>query len=301
MSWLLQPIALLSLVTLFYTGVGACFKALDRGQKVRLTRANVSTFCREWAVCTFVVLTWPFGILNTTPRRVPAVSEGEEGGQGDEPIPVVLVPGYGVNRAYFSFLQMYLRRRGWPWVAVINHRPFSASVPYYAERLGLYVDDVLRASGAQQVDLVGHSMGGLVAAFYVNALGGHTRVRRLVTLGAPWKGTATWVFGGRRQARDMAPDSDVVKAVQDLKTPTTAIWSRSDAMIFPAERAKPDGGDAIELANLGHNEMLFSARVFRLVAQLLSSGRAVIPVALESVPAAEPVPTAVPEKTEEPV
>ena len=299
MPWLLQPIALLSIVTLFYTGVGACFKALDRGQKVRLTRANVSTFCREWAVCTFVVLTWPFGILSAGPRRVPAVPEGEE---GDEPIPVVLVPGYGVNRAYFSFFQMYLRRRGWPWVATINHRPFSGPIPYYAERLGLYVDDVLRASGAQQVDLVGHSMGGLVAAFYVNALGGHTRVRRLVTLGTPWKGTATWVFGGRRQARDMAPDSDVVKAVQELKTPTTAIWSRSDAMIFPAERAKPDGCDAIELANLGHNEMLFSARVFRLVAQLLSSGRAVIPTAIDAEPAApETIPTAVPEKTEEPV
>ena len=299
MSWLLQPIALLSLVTLFYTGVGACFKALDRGQRVRLTRANVSTFCREWAVCTFVVLTWPFGIVSPAPRRVPAVAEPEE---GDAPIPVVLVPGYGVNRAYFSFFQMYLRRRGWPWVAVVNHRPFSAPVPYYAERLGLYVDEVLRASGAEQVDIVGHSMGGLVAAFYVNVLGGNTRVRRLVTLGAPWRGTATWVFGGRRQARDMAPDSDVVKAVQELKVPTTAIWSRSDAMIFPAERAKPDGGDAIELANLGHNEMLFSARVFRLVAQLLSSGRPVIPTALDDLPIApEPVPTAVPEKTEEPV
>jgi pimeloyl-ACP methyl ester carboxylesterase len=297
MSWLLQPIALLSLCTLFYTGVGACFKALDRGQRVRLTRTNISTFCREWAVCTFVVLTWPFGILNVPPRRVPAVPE--EGEEGDAPIPVVLVPGYGVNRAYFSFFQMYLRRRGWPWVAVVNHRPFSAPVPYYAERLGLYVDDVLRASGAEQVDLVGHSMGGLVAAFYVNVLGGHTRVRRLVTLGAPWKGTATWVFGARRQARDMAPDSDVVKAVQELKIPTTAIWSRSDAMIFPAERAKPDGGDAIELANLGHNEMLFSARVFRLVAQLLRSGRPTIPKALDTVP--ESIPTAAPEKTEEPV
>ena len=299
MTWLLELIALLSIVTLFYTGVGACFKALDRGQRIRLTRANVSTFCREWAVCTFVVLTWPFGIRNAAPRRVPAVPESEE---DDAPIPVVLVPGYGVNRAYLSFLQMYLRRRGWPWVAAINHRPFSRPIPHYAERLGLYVDDVLRASGAEQVDLVGHSMGGLVAAFYVNALGGHTRVRRLVTLGAPWKGTATWVFGGRREARDMAPDSDVVKAVQELKTPTTAIWSRSDAMIFPAERAKPDGGDAIELANLGHNEMLFSARVFRLVADVLGGARTAIPTALENAPPApESAPTAVPEKIEEPV
>ena len=73
-------------------------------------------------------------------------------------------------------------------------------------------------------------------------------------------------------------------------------------MIFPAERAKPVGCDAIELANLGHNEMLFSARVFRLVAQLLSSGRAVIPTAIDTVPTApETIPTAVPEKTEEPV
>ena len=281
MAWVLEPIALLSIATLFYTGVGACFTALDRGQRIRLTRANVSTFCREWAVCMFIVLTWPLGILNPAPRRVPAVSDLEEGEEDDAPIPVVLVPGYAVNRACFSFLQIYLRRRGWPWVASINHRPFSRPIPYYAERLGLYVDDVLRASGAQQVDLVGHSMGGLVAAFYVNALGGHTRVRRLVTLGAPWKGTATWVFGGRREARDMAPNSDVVKAAAELKTPTTAIWSRSDAMVFPAERAKPDGGDAIELANLGHNEMLFSARVFRLVADVLGGGRPQVPPPLE--------------------
>jgi pimeloyl-ACP methyl ester carboxylesterase len=280
MAWVLEPVALLSIATLFYTGVGACFTALDRGHRIRLTRANVSTFCREWAVCMFIVLTWPFGILNAVPRRVPAVSDDEEEEQ-DAQIPVVLVPGYAVNRACFSFLQIYLRRRGWSWVSVINHRPFSRPIPYYAERLGLYVDDVLRASGASQVDLVGHSMGGLVAGFYVNALGGHTRVRRLVTLGSPWKGTATWVFGGRREARDMAPGSDVVKAAQELKTPTTAIWSRSDAMIFPAERAKPDGGDAIELANLGHNEMLFSARVFRLVADVLAGGRPHVPLPLE--------------------
>ncbi len=290
MTWVLEPIALLSLATLFYTGVGACFTALDRGQRIRLTRANVSTFCREWAVCMFIVLTWPFGIRNALPRRVGADPDD------DERIPVVLVPGYAVNRACFSFLQIYLQRRGWAWVSVINHRPFSRPIPYYAERLGLYVEDVLRSSGATQVDLVGHSMGGLVAAFYVNALGGHTRVRRIVTLGAPWKGTATWVFGGRREARDMAPSSDVVKAAQELKTPTTAIWSRSDAMIFPAERAKPDGGDSIELAHLGHNEMLCSARVFRLVADVLG-GRSRVPTPLES-----PVPETPPEqKVGEPV
>jgi triacylglycerol esterase/lipase EstA (alpha/beta hydrolase family) len=283
MAWVLEPMALLAIATLFYTGVGACFTALDRGQRIRLTRANVSTFCREWAVCTLFVVTWPFGILNASPRRYAAAP--------DDPgrVPVVLVPGYAVNRACFSFLQIYLQRRGWPWVAVVNHRPFSRPIPYYAERLGLYVDDVLRASGAQQVDLVGHSMGGLVAAFYVNALGGHARVRRLVTLGSPWKGTATWVFGGRREARDMAPGSDVVKAAQELKAPTTAIWSRSDAMIFPAERAKPEGADAIELAHLGHNEMLCSARVFRIVADVLAGGRAQVPVEEAAPKVEEPV------------
>ncbi|CAM5527705.1 hypothetical protein SMICM304S_05241 [Streptomyces microflavus] len=42
----------------------------------------------------------------------------------------------------------------------------------------------------REVDIVGHSLGGLIARYYVQRLGGDRRVRTLVTLGTPHGGTA---------------------------------------------------------------------------------------------------------------
>jgi hypothetical protein len=52
-----------------------------------------------------------------------------------------------------------------------------------AEELARVIEGVCRATGAPQVDVVGHSLGGVVARYLVET-GGTRRVRRLVTLGA---------------------------------------------------------------------------------------------------------------------
>jgi len=49
--------------------------------------------------------------------------------------------------------------------------------------LGRRIEGVCEATGARQVDVVGHSLGGLVARYLMATGGGH-RVRRLVTLAA---------------------------------------------------------------------------------------------------------------------
>ncbi len=62
-----------------------------------------------------------------------------------------------------------------------------------AEALGELVDSEIRslkAAGADHVDvaLVGHSMGGLVASYYSACLGGHERVKKVFTIGTPFRG-----------------------------------------------------------------------------------------------------------------
>jgi pimeloyl-ACP methyl ester carboxylesterase len=54
-----------------------------------------------------------------------------------------------------------------------------------ARDLAAHIDAVRRDTGAAQVDVVGHSLGGLVARYFVQTGGGHS-VRRLVTLGTPY-------------------------------------------------------------------------------------------------------------------
>ncbi len=52
------------------------------------------------------------------------------------------------------------------------------------------VDALKREHGDRQVVLIAHSMGGLVARHHIAQGGGHRHVRRLITLGTPYRGAA---------------------------------------------------------------------------------------------------------------
>lgn len=58
----------------------------------------------------------------------------------------------------------------------------------YAEDLAALVDSVLRATGAASVDVVAHSMGGLVTRSFMAFYGGGAKVERLLLLASPFEG-----------------------------------------------------------------------------------------------------------------
>ena len=119
----------------------------------------------------------------------------------EHPRPVVLVHGtlgggadnwatYGPllhNEGYCVFTLTYgaVDDAGWPLSAVGGVRSIEqVAVPQVAE----FVDRVLEATGAEQVDLVGHSQGTLVAGA-VAKWARPGRVHSVVSLAALWQGT----------------------------------------------------------------------------------------------------------------
>ncbi len=64
--------------------------------------------------------------------------------------------------------------------------------------------DAVEALGAERVNLVAHSMGGLDARWYVGRLGGHRRVASLTTIATPHHGTYVADWGGLRVGRALA-------------------------------------------------------------------------------------------------
>lgn len=66
----------------------------------------------------------------------------------------------------------------------------------YAADLARYVDDVLRATGAEKVDLAGHSMGGLVSRSYLSFHEGASKVERLLLAASPIEGIPLASVGG---------------------------------------------------------------------------------------------------------
>lgn len=109
------------------------------------------------------------------------------------PHPVVLVAGtFATAATTWNAAAPYLRNNGFcvytvdlgapPWGPRLPIRQVG-DIPTAAADLGAHIDRVLAQTGAPKVDLVGHSVGGGVLGFYyLNVLGGHTKVDSVVGL-----------------------------------------------------------------------------------------------------------------------
>ena len=271
--------AFLSIMLLIMVGAmlpvvcGATWLALEHGTPIRPSRSGLSWFFRESAANVVVVGALAAGWWPTSPERKRQQRDiAETPAHHQNRRPVLLVHGYGLNRGCFTFLQTYLHTRGYQWVWAINNRPNNSPIPVFAKRLGRAIERFKAETGAEQIDIVAHSMGGVVAAYALKEFGYAHHVRRLITLGTPWSGTKAHVFGFRREALDIKPGSAVIASLEGYSGDTIAIWSRSDHLALPSESACPDHAKCIELVDLGHQEMLISARVFRCVADALLEG-----------------------------
>lgn len=183
---------------------------------------------------------------------------------------VVLVHGYLSNRSVLSPLAAYLRLRGIQQVLSFNYAS-SAGVEQSALALRNYLRGHVRGG---RIDLVCHSMGGLVARVYLQELGGARRVDRCITLATPHHGTygSYWIWS--RVGRELRPDSSLLARLQASRAEASSVRfvsliAGSDNLVFPRVFAAHE--HEIHLADLGHMSMLFSPRVLRIVADQLRS------------------------------
>jgi len=112
------------------------------------------------------------------------------------PFPVVLVHGpFGNMTNSWQALSPLLANNGYTVFALTygltEGTQFGGRAPVAesAKELSTFVDRVLTATGATKVDLVGHSLGGLIPRYYLKMLGGSAKVRSLVGLAPVNHGT----------------------------------------------------------------------------------------------------------------
>lgn len=105
----------------------------------------------------------------------------------EHPRPVVLVHGTFGNRGYtWSTAAPVLREHGYRVFRLDYGKHLDpvlfglGDIRKSAEQLGDFVDEVLRRTGARQVDIVGFSQGGMMPRYYLNKLGGAPKVHHLV-------------------------------------------------------------------------------------------------------------------------
>jgi pimeloyl-ACP methyl ester carboxylesterase len=216
----------------------------------------------EWAVATLVAAARPLGFFG-----MPVVRPRARG-----PRPIIMLHGYAMGRANFVVLATRLSLAGLGPLIGFEYWTLGG-VPPASRRLGAFVEELCAKTGVEAVDLVGHSMGGMVARHYTVAGGGAARVRNLVTIGSPHGGTPFSKFGIGRTAVELDADSSFVRGLAGRPLPpsvrATAIWSRADGLVSGRDQAFLAGAEVLEYQDLGHLSLLASRRVAReIVARL---------------------------------
>ncbi|KGN42444.1 esterase/lipase family protein [Knoellia aerolata] len=151
--------------------------------------------------------------------------------------PILLVHGLIDNRSIFAMLRRGLTRRGFNSVYSMNYSPFTADVRTAAAQLGEEIEAIVAETGYEKIHIVGHSLGGLIARYYVTRLGGDARVHTLVTLGTPHQGTWGAYALPMRILSQMRPDSGLIRELDEpapgCTTRFISYWSDTDLVIVP--------------------------------------------------------------------
>jgi hypothetical protein len=184
---------------------------------------------------------------------VPEVDDGDD--------VVVLVHGFLASAGVFRPLRARLEAEVGIRVASFTHVP-GPGIARIARRLHALVEQIPRSA---RITVVGHSLGGVVARYYVQELGGHARVAQTISLASPFGGVdVPRLFVGA----DLCERSELLEKLRTgagaCGVPHTSIVGSDDTLVG-LQAAALGFGDVVVVPDRGHNQLLFCQRVADLV------------------------------------
>ncbi|WP_301173866.1 esterase/lipase family protein [Actinomadura geliboluensis] len=194
------------------------------------------------------------------------------------PRPVVFVHGYTGSASNWVTAMSVFRAAGYS-----SDQLFAYEYNSYGDNkqnaagLASYVNQVKSRTGASQVDIVNHSMGGLVSQYYLKVLNGNPNVAHLASIAGANHGTtyatACTIF---ETCRQMLPGSSFILQISaGDETPGStqyATWySPCDGIIIPYTSTRLDGANNHYVPCQTHIGFLADAVVLRAIAQFTKS------------------------------
>ena len=210
-------------------------------------------------------------------------TEGARVLPAEAPVPVLLVHGYGGSTAEFRVMAPRLVAAGLQVVPVVLPERGTGDLRTAARALAR----AARGTGADKVDVVGYSAGGVVARLWLREQGGAGRARHVVLLGSPNHGAglaaaAQELNPGRClvACTQLVPGSPLLDALnQGDETPAgptwASVWSADDTVVTPPASASLAGAVNVRLqdvcpdAHVSHGELAADPLAVGLVIRAL--------------------------------
>ena len=268
--------------------LNSAIKGMSRIVRRDLTRVASGVAVEAGWIAAHVVM-YPGGLLSDPANRsahghynfrgfTPAQRGLVHHGVDAAATPILLVHGIVDNHSIFTVMDRALRRRGFSDVSSFDYGLFTSDVRSAAHDLQVAVEQLCADSGYEQIHIIGHSLGGLIARYYIQRMEGHRRVHTCVTLGSPHQGTVLARMGKVVPlVRQLAPDSDLITELtlpaSDCTTRFIAFYSDIDHLILPhwnATIVHPDlHSTNVAIHGVGHMSMPNNGSIaFRIASAL---------------------------------
>ena len=191
--------------------------------------------------------------------------------------PVLLLHGFLGTRGAMFPLELRLNRDRFVVFSINLGMLNIGDIRKSALLLHRKIQRILREVDLGKIDIVGHSMGGLIGLYYIKKFGGHQYVRKFVTLGTPHDGTWVALAGiaalglVARSTWQLFPDNFFLRELRAAPLPEGVEYysiAGAEDIICPPERSKLPGSTFIELP-CGHAGLATSAIVYREIRNIL--------------------------------
>ncbi len=180
--------------------------------------------------------------------------------------PILLVHGYMNHGSVWVLQKKRLEALGVGPIYTINlGHPFK-SISHYAENVKVKAEQIVQQTGRKDLVLIGHSMGGLVSAYYATHLAPLDTVTDVITIGTPLAGTPVARIALGPNGKEMVPNSPFLKQLEEAMGRAKGIRFRhiatkSDQLVIPGASAAIKDNQCFILEDIGHTSLLYSARV----------------------------------------
>jgi pimeloyl-ACP methyl ester carboxylesterase len=191
--------------------------------------------------------------------------------------PVLLIHGFLGTRGSMWPLEQRLAKEGIV-VFSFNLGTFnSRDIRTSAFLIHRKIEAILAQTNVKKIDIVGHSMGGLIGLYYVKKLGGAAKVRKLIMMGTPVRGTWVALAGvatlglWSASSWQLLPRSHFLRELDQGNLPPEVQYYTLAAdrdWVCPPSSTALEGATNIRVS-LGHSSLVVSEDVFHHIATAL--------------------------------
>lgn len=193
-----------------------------------------------------------------------------------KPLPVLLVHGYLCNAGVWVNTRDRLQRQGVTTHA-ITLEPAIGSIRRYAKAIHEAVEELQAATGAPQVKVVCHSMGGVAMRYYASVYN-HERIASVFTIGSPHFGTSLSLLGIGKNVKQMAWGSYFMRRLRehpidrDFQEKMVSLWTPHDTIVSPPESCLLEFGENHVIHGCGHMRIVEHPATIGLMTEWLNLG-----------------------------